>query len=345
MKKLKLISLVGLCLISLLSCQNNNEPMVGNNPILNYEGFGESILDGSVTPVSVTINVGDDYRMACVCENRDSLEKAMDEYVKLDCYYSSVVSVKEKESVRGERLVTFYDLEPSTTYYYFVTEDGFNSTDPRKIGRIHSFITEDLKLYVNMGGSVEWCGVNYLENRGEFNSAQFISTSLFSYKDLPNPSEEMIEGDWRYPSKQELQELSETCTVTMVDFNREFVRLTNPDGKNMYIPYTYEKYNDYFRDGCKQLMLIPADDEESGLYILTPDIRLSHKSDVLAFGYIVKCGEELTKYKLNMVKRSSNIKDNRYTDFFHWSYLDETGDTSQRKYGNEKRGVRFVREK
>ena len=190
-----------------------------------------------------------------------------------------------------------------------------------------------------MGGSIEWCGVNYLENRGEFDLAQFLSNSLFRYNELPEPTDETIPGDWRYPTKQELQELAETCNVTMIDFNENFARLTNGDGNNIYIPFTLEKKIDAWTYGSHKLMLMPADDGESGLCIWTTDMNISDMGSKDR----VKCGEDLTKYTLGIVNRSPHNKnDESYHDFFHWSYIDGTGGNSQRKHGEEKRGVRFV---
>lgn len=345
MKNLKLLSFIGLWFMFLLSCQNGDEPKNENNVILNYADFGESIKSGSLTPISVTVYVGSDSRDVCISEKRDSLELVMNDYDYYRYYDDKQSGVRFERPLRYGNYITFYGLKPATTYYYFATEDGYNPGDPRKISPLHSFKTEDINLYVSMGSCIEWCGVNYLENRGEFHWTQFLSTSLFSYKELPNPSLENIEGDWRYPTKQELQELSETCTVTMVDFNKDFVRMTNSEGINLYIPFSYNKKGDSWTDGYKQLMLIPADDDESGIYVLTPNLNLSKKVDELAFGYSVKCGEELTQYKLKIEKGSSNIKNDEYSDFFHWSYLDLSNGNSQQKHGDEKRGVRFVREK
>lgn len=335
MKNLKLISLIGVCFMFILSCQNE-EPST-HNVILNYEGFGEIIIDGSITPVSVTVNVGDpDYVSTVISENKDSIEKAMEKCVQYGWYSDNVASVRMTHG--DDTFYTFYNLKPNTVYYYFVIEEGISSTDACKISPILSFKTEDLTLHVNMGGSIEWCGVNYLENRGEFNSAQFISSSLFRYNELPDPGSEVIEGNWRYPTIQELEELLETGTVTMVDLTEKFVCLTSPDGNNLYIPFTYQKPWDDWNGGYRHLMLIPADDHESGLYVSTTYLR--------QYTYGVKCGYELEGYKLKIEKRPSyiiNLSD--CSDFFHWSYTDSTGGSSQKKSGDDKRGMRFVCEK
>ena len=319
----------------LLSCQNE-EPST-HNVILNYEGFGKIIRDGSITPVSVTINAGDTYYVSTVIsENKDSIEKAMEECIRYGWYADDVASVRVIP--KGYTFYTFHELKPNTVYYYFVVEEGLNSTDVLKISPILSFKTEDITLHVNMGGSIVWCGVNYLENRGEFNNAQLISSSLFRYDELPDPISETIEGSWRYPTLQELEELSETCTVTMVDFSEKFVCLTSSNGNNLYVPFTYQKLWDDSNDGYRHLMLIPADDQESGLYVSTPYLSRST--------YGVKCGDELEGYTLKIETRPSyiiNLSD--CTDFFRWSYTDSTGGSSQKIFGDDKRGVRFVCEK
>ncbi len=69
---------------------------------------------------------------------------------------------------------------------------------------------------------------------------------------MPNPSEETIEGDWRYPSKEELEALSKICQVTLVDYIKMVVRLTDVKGTNLYIPFNQYYLADSTNgiDGC-----------------------------------------------------------------------------------------------
>ena len=65
--------------MSLLSCQNGDEPKRENNVILIYDGLGESVKIESITPISATINTGGNYRYACISENRDYLDIGMND--------------------------------------------------------------------------------------------------------------------------------------------------------------------------------------------------------------------------------------------------------------------------
>lgn len=340
MKYLKLISVLGICFAFMLSCQNGEEPNTNNEAIHNYDGFDEYVLEGSITPVSATLFPGGTNRYICISEFRDSLEMAMDEYDRYDYFTGLIESVKEKNTKDFHKFVTFYDLKPSTTYYYFVTEAGFYSSDPRKIGSIRTFKTQDINLSIDMGGPIEWCGVNYLENREDFKASQFLSSSLFNYRKLPDPSQEVIEGNWRYPTKQELHELLETCSITMVDFVKQFVRITSVGGKHLYIPFTYKEKYGFETYQHQNLMLIPVKNDDEGLYVETPKMDLHNKYS--NENYRVMYGDELKEFKLKFAD-SDNVE---CRDFFHWSYTHVSIDgSSEEKSGDESRGVRFVREK
>lgn len=341
MKNIKVITIIGVCFMFLLSCQNEEETIV-NTDIFNYEGLKESVVEESITPISVTIDCGHDNRKVCCSENRDSLEFVMNNYD--GCWYYDdpewPACVRRDDPVTNTTHVTFYDLNPSTTYYYFVTEEGFYPEDPRKFSPIHSFKTDDLNLQVDMGGSVKWCGVNFLENRGAFNVSQFLSSSLFAKYDLPKTENETIEGNWRYPTTQELQELCDNCTVTMVDFRKEFVKITSKNGNSLYIPYTLGcPPLENKSHGWKHLMLFPSNESGYGLSVDTPDLEPLSEKWSYAFGCIVKFKNEVQRYNLRISTPGSG------TDFYRWKYIDGTVTPDQEKTGSEKRGVRFVVEK
>ena len=343
--------LLMLCVtVSLTSCSNDDMDSNSKADILDYDGFGEVVLEGSITPFSVTIDVinGGRPRTAYISENKDSLEIVMHNF---DYYYPSYakpecIKREDNEWSSYERYITFYGLKPNTQYYWFLTEDGYNPEDPRKISLIHSFVTEDMNIYCDLGGSVIWCGVNYLENRGIFDNSQFLKSSLFGYSELPNPSSESLEGNWRYPTRTEIQELCDNCKVTMIDFRNQFVRITSQNGENMYIPFTYRYSMQTQSWGRKNLMLFPCDGNNSftyyGLCVYTPDISPLYNLS----GYYIKFEEDLTDYELKIVTPSStNVRDSNLSDFFCWSYIDATGTTEQRRHGDEKRGIRYVMDK
>ena len=316
----------------LLSCKNGDEPEY----IIYCDDIGVSVMAGSITPGSVTFSKDDrsiGKFIIFVSENKDSLEQIRKlPYISANtpaCIYWGRID-------RDQLSKTIYDLKPSTIYYYFISQDLSDSPD--RVSPINSFETEDINLYVNMGGSIEWCGVNYLENRGDFNYEQFFSSSLFEPKELPNPKEEVIEGDWRYPTLQELQELSETAKVTMVDFNKQFVRITSAAGNNLYIPFTYRYPFERDSSESKELMLIPADDKKSGLRMSTSAFKISHLSE---YDYVVQSGYNLEKCELSIVKHYTGD----ISDFFYWSYtyVPDSGN-EQKRTGVGKRGVRFVRQ-
>lgn len=349
MKNLKLFSLIGICFMFLLSCKNEDEPKGGNNVILNYDGLGESVIEGSITPISVTINLGHEHREVCFSENRDSLEMLMKDYDNLWDYINSStprrINYKSVDSCYESLMVTFYDLKPSTQYYYFVTEHGWNS---RKFSPIRTFKTEDVNLWVDLGGSVKWCGVNYLENRGEFNISQFLLSTLYGQSELPKADKEEIEGNWRYPSIEELQELCDNCSITMVDFEKMFVKLTSNNGNSLYIPFTLHCPLESKSYGLKELMLFPSNQNEYGLYIQTIEMwPLENEWDFKKYGYHVifknrpyDIESQTQDYKLKICTPTYNG-----TDFFRWSYIDGTVTPEKEIKGTEKRGIRFVLEK
>lgn len=331
-----LMMLCAACLFFVASCDKSDT--VFNDPYVLTENLGECVVEGSITPFSVTIDTRGNNRYAIISENKDSLEIVNNNYDYYSVYLPMDVK-KEDSSSGGSYYVTFDELKPSTTYYYFVAYDYWGTSEKTPI---HSFKTEDINLKCNLGGSVNWCGVNYLENRGEFESSQFLKGSLFSYKELPDPASETIEGNWRYPTIDELQELCDNCKVTMVDFKNEFVRITSTNGSNMYIPYTLYTPHEKNSNGLKQLMLFPSDEKEYGLGVWTNDMMPLSDYWRDEFGHYVKFEEETKSYDL-YIKKPVNRNTDREENFFKWwVYYYDSNSIKQIGNGDSKRGVRFV---
>ena len=127
---------------------------------------------------------------------------------------------------------TIRGLTPNTKYFVIgVIEDW--QGDMIKISSKKNIKTENVPSYVDLGGDIYWCSVNYKADRQTFEPSQFNTQDLFFSYTLPNPNDEIIPGDWRYPTKNELQYLCDNCIVTLIDFKDRYVRLTNNAGLNL----------------------------------------------------------------------------------------------------------------
>lgn len=332
MKISKAISVLVFCLIFLFSCGKEN----WENKIINDDRWAITVEE-SITPMSVMINTRGSYSntITFLSENKETLESVMNNYRKYSVSPPSGV-IRTKNYHKSE-IAMFDGLKPATTYYYLV---AFEDT-PIRLSSIHAIEMEDIKDKVDMGGSVEWCGFNFISDRGKWSrSEQLLKTSLFSSEELPTPDREILDGDWRYPTIDELQELCDNCTVTMVDYENHFVRLTSKNGNNLYIPYTLEKPLTFKLHGYKQLMLFPCDDKVHGLYVSTTSDTPSIE-DILNMDYepYVWYGKAVNNYNISIC----SVREDR--DFFNWGYIDGVVDPPQYVSGTEKRGVRFVVDK
>ncbi len=230
---------------------------------------------------------------------------------------------------------TIRGLTPNTKYFVIgVIEDW--QGDMIKISSKKNIKTENVPSYVDLGGDIYWCSVNYKADRQTFEPSQFNTQDLFFSYTLPNPNDEIIPGDWRYPTKNELQYLCDNCIVTLIDFKDRYVRLTNNAGTHLYVPFTSRMPLYETLSGYKELALFPCD-KASGINVHSgsalPGLCNSNLQEKVFFG------EQLNGYSLR-------IRTNDYSDdFFHWSYLDGFVTPPVDRSGTSNRGVRFVFDK
>lgn len=312
----------------LISCSNSHE---GTPVEINVDNtFGGDVITTTITPFSASFdNNWNNHITYYVANNKESLEKIINEIVKTHSlvYYYDYPDVHIGHSSYEKFYETIYGLEPDTYYYYIL---AFESSGTIRISPIKEFKTEEINLYITLEGSdVIWCGVNFMENRGDFIESQFIESQLFSKNSMPDANEETIPGEWRYPTKAELEQLSKICKITLIDFEKMFMRLTDNNGNNLYIPFTDQYYDPRVINmkGCA----FPYSGGEGGL-ILNPGSHYGvrdERSDVSPiFGlYLDKIHEK----PLSVT-----------SDFYDITVTDVNGDKIQY---HEKRGVRFVMDK
>ena len=305
--------------------------MDGPTVVINAEDtFGGELMSPTITPFSVSFdNNANDNLTYYVSKNKESLEKIISEMVKKHSivYPYDYSDVTFGHSSYDKFYETIYGLESNTSYYYIVAWEGPQTI---RISPIKEFKTEEINLYVTLEGSdVIWCGVNFIENRGNFKDSQFMESQLFYKNSLPSPNEETIPGKWRYPTKAELEQLSKICKITLIDFEKMFMRLTDNNGNNLYIPFTDQYYDPRLVNmkGCA----FPYSGGEGGL-ILNPGNHygvIDERCDISpVFGFY------LDKIHEKPLSVSS--------DFYDITVTNVNGDKT---HYNEKRGVRFVMDK
>lgn len=342
MLKKVIILMMAACATMLLSCQK--EDPVGPTIVFN-SNRNMYVVEEATTPISAVIYV-DKYNYGetnvFVSEKKDSLEYLMNHfnpYVDVyNHYLPSGLSTFSRDL--RKRYIIVEDLNPATTYYYFVSTIYDDMTI--EFTPIHSFETEHLPLAVDMGGSVKWCSVNFDEDRKEFKSSQMFYASLFWYNELPSAESEILEGDWRYPTRKELEYLCDNCSVTLIDLKKEWLRLTSKNGNNLYIPFTFEESNDKYKNGPWKLMLFP-DKSRGGLYVKASNKSLYSIKNLLDSDYHIPI--LFSSYYDSYGKFTEECELQLTSDLFTWTYLDEEVTPPQTKRGDSRRGVRFVLDK
>ena len=310
----------------LTSCQDSPD-----RPQINIDTeFGADLESISVTPISASFNTRfSSFYRVYYSEDKDALEKVINDIKKtgnLDSTYPDNVSMLLSNERKSH--ITTYSLQPNTKYYYFLTtkyggEGKYGAID---ISKIKEFKTEEIKLYVSIEGSdVIWCGVNFIPNRGKFDENQFLQSKLYYQDSLPDPSEEMLEGNWRYPTKEEMEQLVENCSITFIDYDKMFARITDKTGNNLYLPFN-EKFiaNNFVGiPNCG----FPYEYGWGGLFLESNS------------GYDYRENEFYSPFFGSGLKNNKiYINDNFYT----WSYINLQGKTVS---GTNPRGIRFVMDK
>ena len=234
-----LLFLVGLLSISLCAC-NGKDEQLQTVVVTDSQDVDITVITESITPVSATFETTNSTYIYASCERQD-IEDVISQIKKMGyCGYSDLENrdLKFNLGIGDSNRKTLYDLESNTTYYYIgVIYDGDNNI---KISPIKKFTTSEIELYVTLEGcDVVWCGVNFLKDRYNYEESQFLQSSLCFKSTLPSPSEETIEGNWRYPTKAELTQLTEACHITLVDCELSLARLTDSNGKHLYINFTW----------------------------------------------------------------------------------------------------------
>lgn len=306
--------------------------------IMNSPDMTPDILPESITATSISIYWNSFFdAFMYISENEKEIDEVEAEIARIG-HISYGFTTCRNGSLDSRETNTFRNLKPDTEYFVIV----YGELPDGKAYRVEaspkiSFKTPAFELKVDMGGSVNWCGVNFLEDRDIADYSQYLETSSYYFSELPDPQIGSIPGDWRLPTKDELYELCENCTVTFVDFSEKYVRLTSQNGSNLYIPFTYHRETDwnYKEYDDKRLMLFPSDNERYGLYIDAPLVGPLSKLDPR-----VKFGKKLDYYKICVTEGIKN--DDK---FYYWSYLDATVTPNVMRSATEKRGCRFVCDK
>lgn len=325
----------------LSGCGDDSDPTKPAKVEMNSTAFKFSVIPSSITPVSASFKKDEEEEEYYVhkieiymSEDEEFLESVIDQITKvvdIEIFNDKLFRVDLELLYRDEDLT---GLTPGTTYYMYGVARGYgvfdmhNYTDYEvRVSPRMSFRTEDVNLYVDMGGSVIWCGVNYLEDRIAYDDSQFLSQTLIGPR-LVNPQNEVIPGNWRYPTDEEIRELVDNCTVTLIDCSpsQRIVRLTSKDGTNLYVPFTF-KYG-----------YSTSPNKSTGYYKL--NLFPSDKLNGLLIEYKYMAGKD---YGNNL--GTFSITSQRYTEYSPFYYWSETLVNGHTASGVERRGVRFVCDK
>ena len=232
--------LLGLLSISLCACNGEDEPLQDQtfDVVTDSKDVDITVITESITPVSATFETTKssyiDLYVSCELQ---AIEDVISQLKKMG--HSNIENRDLKLlDINDHNRETLYNLESNTTYYYIgVIFDRDNNI---KISPIKKFTTSEIELYVMLEGcDVVWCGVNFFKDRYNYEESQFLQSSLYLKYTLPSPSEETIEGNWRYPTKAELTQLTEACHITLLDYKLSLARLTDRNGKHLYINFTW----------------------------------------------------------------------------------------------------------
>ena len=241
MKKI-VILLAALSLLA-ISCNKDSKWTVittGSEPAVSSVTLSGKI-DGALKSEDVT-EVG-----FLVCREADMTGPVEEFSTSLngDKTFSRKVTLAEFEGSRGR------------TYYYCAYAE---SSDGRHTGKVQSFSIKEVPAgAVDLGLDVFWAECNLSDNGfvsspeqygdyyawGETKSKSNYSTSNYFYKDTPetlplsaDAAHAILGGDWRMPTKEELQTLLDNCTSVWTTQNGVNGRLfkSKINGKSIFFP-------------------------------------------------------------------------------------------------------------
>lgn len=318
--------------ISLCGCSGEDDnPSQDLNILVDCQDINFTVIPESITPVSATFkSLNQSYLDVIISKDEQMIKNVISQVKKFgysDLNYPNIQTVG-LNYVSGS---TIYDLQSSSTYYYVgVVADQYSNEI--KISPIKEFTTDEINLYVDLEGSdVIWCGVNFLKDRHVYaKEYQFLESTLYYQYSLPSPTEETIDGNWRFPTKDELKQLCKVCHITLLDFNLNLARLTDCKGTHLYVPFTSYIPNMF----DSELVCFPCKGASNALGLCASKLSLGAFSWGGIMRYNPYYGNALDKLAYDGLRL--------YDDVYRWRYLDND---NKEHSGTAKRAVRFVMDK
>lgn len=283
MNKLKLIMpFIGIFFVlvtaALSSCQKDETETV-SVIITDDTEIGIGFIEDALTPNSCTFETFMNYGKYVVISPEKPVVENFIERVKETLDVSDLYEEYQQEgnlSVQRfhkdwSNLLICYDLSPDTKYYY-VTIDNVEWKSI-VISNVKNFTTPKYDSMVDLGLSVNWCGYNYVEGESEM---KIWDNDLYYYSNRPHQFDNMFQN-CRYPKEDEVKELINNTEITLVDYNKRFIRLTSVNGNNIYIPFDREGTNKWQQDNLALFPYLP-----NGTFV---DIDKMPKPGIMMGGY------------------------------------------------------------